>query len=194
MNEHVLIPRPETEELIYGAIERGRRLFVDEKLAVVDIGTGSGAIAVTFKKEWPAAHVTATDISNEALAVAMNNAHAHAAEVTFKQGDMTAPIASGNGISFFQIRRTLRKLNLWTCLKRFYFEPHQALLLKRSCTYRQLANDLPPLMNNPSIIGVEIGYKQGRLCTNYSRMRFECNCGDGKRYQRQRSNDILRES
>ena len=67
VDENVLIPRPETEELVYGALERGRRFFLTEKSSVADIGTGSGAIAVSFKKEWPEALVTATDISEGAL-------------------------------------------------------------------------------------------------------------------------------
>lgn len=164
VNEHVLIPRPETEELIYGAIERGRRLFVNEKLAVADIGTGSGAIAVTFKKEWSATQVTATDISQEALAVAMNNAQTHEAEVTFKQGDMTAPIAAQKWDIILSnppyISHTESVEMSETVLS---YEPHQALFAEEEGLYfyRQLANNLPPLMNNPSLIGVEIGYMQG---------------------------------
>lgn len=164
VNEHVLIPRPETEELIYGAIERGRRLFVDEKLAVADIGTGSGAIAVTFKKEWPTAHVTATDISEEALAVAMKNAQAHDAEVTFKQGDMTTPIATGKwDIVLSNPPYIAHAESVEMSETVLSYEPHQALFAEEDGLYfyRQLANNLPPLMNVPSLIGVEIGYKQG---------------------------------
>ena len=70
VNENVLIPRPETEELIYNALERGRRLFPNKVINVADIGTGSGAIAISYKKEWPEADVTATDISEGALETA----------------------------------------------------------------------------------------------------------------------------
>lgn len=164
VNEHVLIPRPETEELIYGAIERGRRLFVNEKLAVADIGTGSGAIAVTFKKEWSAAQVTATDISKEALAVAMKNAHKHNAEVTFKLGDMTAPIAMEKwDIVLSNPPYIAHDESTEMSPTVLSYEPHQALFAEEEglSFYRQLANNLPPLMNNPSLIGVEIGYKQG---------------------------------
>src|SRR5690606_5046319 len=76
-----------------GAIQRARPLFSDQAIRVADIGTGSGAIAVTFKKEWPEAIVSATDISEEALAVAEENAVRHGADVTFLQGDMAEPLA-----------------------------------------------------------------------------------------------------
>ena len=92
VNENVLISRPETEELIYGAIERSRNLFANKIITMADIGTGSGAIAITFKKEWPEATVTATDISKEALTVAKRNAEQLGAEITFKEGNMTDPL------------------------------------------------------------------------------------------------------
>ena len=70
VDERVLIPRPETEELV--------ELILDENpetnLSVLDIGTGSGAIALALAKNRPAWSVTAADISQEALALASENA------------------------------------------------------------------------------------------------------------------------
>ena len=78
VDENVLIPRPETEELVYGALEARQTDFsLTKQFNVADIGTGSGAIAVSFKKEWPEALVTATDISEGALAIAKQNAIAN---------------------------------------------------------------------------------------------------------------------
>ena len=80
----VLVPRPETELLVDLAVERMRAL---ERPRVLDLGTGSGCIAVTLALECPAARLTATDTSEGALAVARRNAEGHGAAVTFSVGD-----------------------------------------------------------------------------------------------------------
>ena len=73
----VLIPRPETETLVEFALEHGS---VNARLDVADIGTGSGAIACALAVERPQWHITATDVSAEALGIAQINASAHAIE------------------------------------------------------------------------------------------------------------------
>lgn len=70
VNEEVLIPRPETEELIVGVLERIERHFGDEKLHVADIGTGSGAISITLALENENLHVYTVDIAQESIEVA----------------------------------------------------------------------------------------------------------------------------
>jgi release factor glutamine methyltransferase len=80
----VLIPRPETEELVEAALER---LPEGETCKVVDLGTGSGCIAIAIARERPAAQVTAVDTSSPALALARENAAAHDVEVEFLQSD-----------------------------------------------------------------------------------------------------------
>ncbi|PIQ38674.1 MAG: protein-(glutamine-N5) methyltransferase, release factor-specific [Lysobacterales bacterium CG17_big_fil_post_rev_8_21_14_2_50_64_11] len=85
----VLIPRPETELLVELALPRLAR---DGRLA--DLGTGSGAIALAIASERPAAHVTAVDISTDALAVAQRNATATGiGNVVFRHGDWLTPLA-----------------------------------------------------------------------------------------------------
>lgn len=84
----VLIPRPETELLLEQALTWAK---TRPSLRAVDVGTGSGALAVTFAALVPHADVCAVDISAAALAVARNNAERHAARVTFAQGDLLAP-------------------------------------------------------------------------------------------------------
>ena len=88
VNQHVLIPRPETEELCRWIISE----FRDESLefrdcSILDIGTGSGCIAITLAADLPKAEVTAWDISGEALQVARENAKRLHLNVTFERTD-----------------------------------------------------------------------------------------------------------
>ncbi len=88
----VLIPRPETELLLEQALAYADSLPATAPLHVVDVGTGSGALAVTFAALRPRAVVYATDISPAALALARGNAAAHGAQVMFLHGDLLAPL------------------------------------------------------------------------------------------------------
>lgn len=165
VDESVLIPRPETEELIVGTIERMHKLFGTEKMVhLADIGTGSGAIAITMKHEWPRANVTATDLSEAALKTAQKNAAQLQAEITFKYGDLTAPIAdekwdvvlSNPPYIAFDDMKDMSDVVV-------EHEPHSALFAEEDglILYRKLAEQLPALMNKPALIGLEIGYTQG---------------------------------
>ena len=90
----VLVPRPETELIIETALE----LYAgDPPVLLVDVGTGSGCLAVTLALEWPAAHVIATDVSNAALRVARRNALRYrvAERVHPLQTDLLAGLSAG---------------------------------------------------------------------------------------------------
>lgn len=89
VREGVLIPRPETEELVAWMLRAER-----DATAILDIGTGSGCIAVTLAAELPRAKVTAVDISPTALAVAEENSRAHGATVELRQADMLGDLTS----------------------------------------------------------------------------------------------------
>jgi release factor glutamine methyltransferase len=86
----VLIPRPETEVLIELALEKLHGLAAP---TVVDLGTGSGIVAISLALECPAATIAAVDLSKEAISVARNNAGRLGAKVDFYQGDWLAPLA-----------------------------------------------------------------------------------------------------
>lgn len=88
VNEHVLIPRPETEELVDWILRDVTLSVVEGPLSILDIGTGSGCIAIALKKNMPDAEVYALDISENALNVAKENAKKNNAEVHFIQGDI----------------------------------------------------------------------------------------------------------
>ncbi len=84
VNEHVLIPRPETEELVYLIIKECRdKNAGDQELKILDIGSGSGCIPIALKKNLPSSKMTSIDISNEAVEVAKQNAKLNDVEVEF---------------------------------------------------------------------------------------------------------------
>ena len=86
VGEGVLIPRPETAELCQWIIETVRTS--SQELALLDIGTGSGAIAVTLAAELPTAHVSAIDISPQAIDFAKRNAKRHGVKIDFIEEDI----------------------------------------------------------------------------------------------------------
>jgi release factor glutamine methyltransferase len=90
----VLIPRPETEFLVEAALQR---LPEDEERRVADLGTGSGAVAIAIAAQRPKVRVVATDVSEEALAVARANAERHgvAERIELRQGDWFAALEPG---------------------------------------------------------------------------------------------------
>ncbi len=91
VNRNVLIPRPETELLVEKAVHLAPLV---RRPRMLDVGTGSGAIAIALAHEWPDAVVTATDLSTAALDVAHRNAErlGFAKRVRFLQGDLLEPV------------------------------------------------------------------------------------------------------
>jgi release factor glutamine methyltransferase len=90
VDARVLVPRPDTETLIEEARER---LAGVESPRIADVGTGSGAIALTLAKLFPSAAVVAVDVSPAALEVARGNAERLGLAVTFLEGDLDGPLA-----------------------------------------------------------------------------------------------------
>lgn len=88
VNADVLIPRHDTESLVSEAVARQ-----PDARSILDVGTGSGCIAVALQKSLPCARVTATDISAAALEVARRNAAAHSVSIEFLCGSLFAPVA-----------------------------------------------------------------------------------------------------
>lgn len=86
VNEHVLIPRPETEELVEWIVSDFKK--TDKKIRILDIGTGSGCIAISLRKALKNSQVYAFDISAEALKLAKDNAKENHVEVEFQERDI----------------------------------------------------------------------------------------------------------
>ena len=92
VNDKVLIPRFETEELVENTLNLIKEHFDNDKLDIIDLGCGSGAIGLTLKSKLPNSNVTLLDISSEALDVSKRNSFRLNLDVNFKRGDMLEDI------------------------------------------------------------------------------------------------------
>ncbi len=162
INENVLIPRFETEELV----ENIKNYIIKNNLTtpkILDLGTGSGVIGLTLKKFFPTADVTLTDISPKALEVAKTNAKNLNLNVTFIQSNWLDNVnkepydiivSNPPYIKEDEEIEEIVKNN----------EPHLALYGGKSgldC-YQNIINDIKPYLKEKYLIAFEIGYQQGK--------------------------------
>jgi len=131
VNENVLIPRPETEELVALIIESTKYKVQSTKLKLLDIGTGSGCIPIALKQNLPEAEVSAIDVSEKALALALKNAELNQVDVHFRLQDI---LATDDLESSFDIIvsnppyvRHLEKIEIQPNV--LQYEPHLALFV-----------------------------------------------------------------
>ena len=116
VNESVLIPRPETEELCRWMVEERGTRNEEQGTRVLDIGTGSGCIAITLAAEMPDAQVSAWDISDQALAVARKNADSIGVNVNFEQNDiLNLPFTINNSTLNSQLSTLNSQLSTVNC-------------------------------------------------------------------------------
>lgn len=160
VDERVLIPRPETEELV--------ELILDENpetnLSVLDIGTGSGAIALALAKNRPDWSVTAADISQDALDVANENAKNQNLQIFLKKSDCFTEISEKYDIIVSNPPYISREDESEVGLNVFHSEPHLALFADEDglAIYRRIAEDAKDYLKDGGKIYLEIGYKQGQ--------------------------------
>jgi release factor glutamine methyltransferase len=131
VNSSTLIPRPETEELVDLILKENK----DYKGTILDLGTGSGCIAIALAANLPSAMLTGIDISDEAISIARENAVLNKVNVSFLKGDIFRldPDASGRAgiiVSNPPYVRESEKLLMGTNV--LDFEPHQALFVTDS--------------------------------------------------------------
>ncbi len=181
VNEHVLVPRPESEAMIElakrvtsppaeraglePACRAGR-----SRVTIFDIGTGSGALAITAKLEVPSAHVTATDIDAKCLLITQQNARKLGAKVEFVQGDLLEPLLH----STFHTQHSIILANLpyvpadYPINKAASHEPASALFSGADGLdhYRRLFAQAAELPHQPSYIITEsLEQQHGELQT-----------------------------
>ena len=160
VDERVLIPRPETEELVDLILTENP----EKNLKVLDIGTGSGAIALTLAKNRPDWSVTAADISQDALDLSLENANAQNLNLSFIKSDCFSEISSKYDIIVSNPPYISREDQEEVGLNVFHSEPHLALFADEDglAIYRKIAEDSKDYLNDGGKIYLEIGYKQGQ--------------------------------
>ena len=160
VDERVLIPRPETEELVELILAENP----ETNLSVLDIGTGSGAIALALAKNRPDWSVTAADISQDALDVANENAKNQNLQIFLKKSDCFTEISEKYDIIVSNPPYISREDESEVGLNVLYSEPHLALFADEDglAIYRRIAEDVKDYLKYGGKIYLEIGYKQGQ--------------------------------
>ena len=160
VDERVLIPRPETEELVELILAENP----EKNLKVLDIGTGSGAIALALAKNRPDWSVTAADISQDALELATENANVQNLNLSFIKSDCFSKISSKYDIIVSNPPYISREDQEEVGLNVLHSEPHLALFADEDglAIYRRIAESSKDYLNDGGKIYLEIGYKQGQ--------------------------------
>ena len=160
VDERVLIPRPETEELVELILAENLK----DNLKVLDIGTGSGAIALALAKNRLDWSVTASDISEDALELATENANAQNLNLSFIKSDCFSEISSKYDIIVSNPPYISRADEVEVGLNVLHSEPHLALFADEDglAIYRRIAEGSKDYLNDGGKIYLEIGYKQGQ--------------------------------
>ncbi|TXT32187.1 MAG: release factor glutamine methyltransferase [Rhodocyclaceae bacterium] len=161
----VLIPRPETEVLVELALEKLRGLTAP---TVVDLGTGSGIVAISLALECPLARVVAVDLSNDAISVARNNAGRLRAPVDFRQGDWFFPLAGERFDVIVSNPPYVADGDPHLALNGLPFEPQMALTDRADglACIRRIVADAPAYLNAGGWLLFEHGYDQGEASRN----------------------------
>jgi release factor glutamine methyltransferase len=168
----VLIPRPETEQLVEAALAWGRGRG---PLRIVDIGTGSGCIAVSLARGLPAAEVVAVDVSAAALAVACGNvARLAPGRVLLAQGDLLSAVAPGFDLIAANLPYVTHQE--WTALPVGVKSYEPALALDGGTDGLDAIGALLPQaaerLRSGGLILLEIGWRQGEAAAALARAAF----------------------
>ncbi|MDD3122434.1 MAG: peptide chain release factor N(5)-glutamine methyltransferase [Candidatus Izemoplasmatales bacterium] len=173
VDKNVLIPRFETEELVANVLIEYDRLFDGKPVKIVDIGTGSGCLAIALKLEEQKFEMYASDISLEALSVAKKNALSLNTQVTFIDGDMLKPFA---GMKFDIIVSNPPYIPVSEEVAKIISnnEPHIALYggdngLK---FYEEILKNAKSILNEKSMIAFEHGFDKANELTVMAKTYF----------------------
>lgn len=161
VNENVLIPRYETELLVDLTIKKTKQLFMNKSVDIIDLGTGSGCIAITLKKELDC-NVDALDISKKALNVAKCNAKLNKVDINFINSDMTEYVDKTYDVIISNPPYIAYDEDIMDIVKNN--EPHEALYADNNGLYfyEKIINNIPKLVKREFLVCFEIGSTQSK--------------------------------
>lgn len=170
VDQRVLIPRPETEELVDLVLEENQQ----SNLRILDIGTGSGAIAVSLAHARPDWKVVAVDISREALEVAKQNAKMNDVLVEFRHSDLFQDVTGKFDIIISNPPYISLEDKEEVGLNVLSSEPHLALFAEENglIVYRKIAEQATEFLSNDGKLYFEIGYKQGKAVSQLLKQHY----------------------
>lgn len=173
VNKNVLIPRPETEELV----EKTYNLIIDtfnkNNIDIIDIGTGSGCIPITLKKLLPEANITGVDISKEALKVAKENKIINNVSIILKESDVFTNVEGKYDVIISNPPYIREDEEIMDIVKNN--EPHLALYAKDNGLYfyKKILSEANKYLKDKFIISLEIGEEQGQDVINIAKQYFK---------------------
>ena len=172
INENVLIPRFETELLVEKTIDYIKKYF-NNTVEIVDLGTGSGCIAITLSKELDVS-VDAVDISEKALNVAKENNIKNNSKVNFYLGDMLKPLNKKYDVIISNPPYIAYDEEIMDIVKNN--EPHTALYADNEGLYfyEEIIENCKNYIKNKALIAFEIGYKQGNKIKDIANKYLDC--------------------
>lgn len=182
VNKNTLIPRFETELLVEKTIKYINKYFNNE-IKILDIGTGSGCIAITLNKLLDNSMVTAVDISKDALDVARENNKINNTDVNFIESDVFSNINDKYDVIISNPPYISYEEDIMDVV--YNNEPHLALYADDNGLYfyDKILNECRKYLNDRFLIAFEIGYKQGNDILNIINKYFDnVNISLGKDY------------
>lgn len=164
VDENVLIPQPDTEILV----EEGLKIIKEQNMEVLDLCTGSGAIAVSIAHYCQNSTVTATDISKEALEVARKNANLNNVNIEFIESDLFDELTERSFDIILSNPPYIETDTINTLVKDVQSEPHLALDGGKDGLkfYRRILAEAHKYLKTDGYLMLEIGYNQGNAVIN----------------------------
>lgn len=172
VNKNVLIPRRETEELVEKTLERIKKLFSKENINIIDIGTGSGCIPITLKKFLPNSTISAVDISQDALKIAVDNSKSNNVDINFIHSNLFEKITGKYHCIISNPPYIKEDEEIMDIVKNN--EPHLALYAPNNGLYfyEEILKEANKYLEEKFIISFEIGETQGQEIIDIAKNYF----------------------